>query len=218
VIGVDHDISLYRLSRRGCSLQRGVRWTARPSAGASAGLGKRKRGKTRKGNRWLRRALNQAAWGAARTKNTYFAARFHRLAAKRGSKRAIVAIGHKILVLAHCLLQHNSLFRELGADYYQRLPPRVAWLATGSCCPSKRSVVAEVDRLLNHHPPEAVASLVRALLCNDKNEYLYEDPGANPPRKASGMRLSKRLQVIQNVSVSRRGVEKCFCLTSSLIG
>ncbi len=51
-----------------------------------------------------RRTLNQAAWAAVRTKNTYFAARFHRLAAKRGSKRAIVAIGHKIL-----------------GDYYQKL-------------------------------------------------------------------------------------------------
>ncbi len=59
--------------------------------------------------------------GAARTKNTYFAARFHRLAAKRGGKRAIVAIGHKILVLTHYLLQHNCPFREPGADYYQRL-------------------------------------------------------------------------------------------------
>jgi transposase len=59
--------------------------------------------------------------GAARTKNTYFAARFHRLAAKRGSKRAVVPIGHKILVLTHYLLQHNCPFRELGADYYLRL-------------------------------------------------------------------------------------------------
>ena len=89
--------------------------------GNNESAGKRKSGKTRKGNRWLRRTLNQAAWAAARTKNTYFAARFHRLAAKRGSKRAIVAIGHKILVLAHYLLQHNCPFRELGADYYQRL-------------------------------------------------------------------------------------------------
>ena len=68
-----------------------------------------------------RRTLNQAAWAAVRTKNTYFAARFHRLAAKRGSKRAIVAIGHKILVLAHYLLQHDRPFRELGGDYYQKL-------------------------------------------------------------------------------------------------
>jgi hypothetical protein len=59
--------------------------------------------------------------GAAHTENTYFAARFHRLAAKRGSKRAIVAIGHKILVLTHYLLQHHCPFRELGADYYLRL-------------------------------------------------------------------------------------------------
>lgn len=89
--------------------------------GNNESAGKRKTGKTRKGNRWLRRALNQAAWAAVRTKNTYFAARFHRLAAKRGSKRAIVAIGHKILVLAHYLLQHNRAFCEPGADYYQRL-------------------------------------------------------------------------------------------------
>jgi hypothetical protein len=42
--------------------------------------------------------------------------------------------------------------------------------------------------------------LLRAHLCNDKNEYLYEDPGANPPRKARGVRLSKRLKLIENVS------------------
>jgi hypothetical protein len=42
--------------------------------------------------------------------------------------------------------------------------------------------------------------LVGAHLCNDKNEYLYENPGANPPRKASGVRLSKRLQLLENVS------------------
>jgi transposase len=89
--------------------------------GNNESAGKRKSGKTRKGNRWLRRALNQAAWAAAPTKNTYFAARFHRLAAKRGSKRAIVAVGHKILLLAHYLLQHNCRFRELGADYYPKL-------------------------------------------------------------------------------------------------
>jgi hypothetical protein len=60
------------------------------------------------------------AWAAARTKNTYLDTRFHRLAAKRRSKRAIVAIGHKILVLAHYMLQHNSPFREpnhLSVDY-----------------------------------------------------------------------------------------------------
>ncbi|MFZ3329129.1 MAG: IS110 family transposase [Candidatus Acidiferrales bacterium] len=89
--------------------------------GNNESAGKRKSGRTRKGNRWLRRTLNQAAWAAARTKNTYFAARFHRLAAKPGSKRAIVAIGHKTLVLAHYWLQHDCPFRELGADYHRQL-------------------------------------------------------------------------------------------------
>jgi len=91
--------------------------------GNNESAGRRKSGKTRRGNRWLRRALNQAAWAAARTKNTYLAARFHRLAARRGGKRAIVAIGHKILLFAHYMLQHNTPFRELGAEYYQRLRP-----------------------------------------------------------------------------------------------
>ncbi|MGD0425264.1 MAG: IS110 family transposase [Candidatus Acidiferrales bacterium] len=89
--------------------------------GNNESAGRRKSGKARRGNRCLRRALNQAAWAAARTKNTYLAARFHRLAARRGSKRAIVVIGHKILVLAHYMLQHNTPFRELGAEYFQRL-------------------------------------------------------------------------------------------------
>ncbi len=82
--------------------------------GNNESAGKRKSGKTRKGNRWLRRALNQAAWAAVRTKNTYFAARFHRLAAKRGSKRAIVAVGHKILVLAHYLLHTTATSANLA--------------------------------------------------------------------------------------------------------
>jgi hypothetical protein len=49
--------------------------------------------------------------------------------------------------------------------------------------------------------------LLRAHLCNDKNEYLYEDPGANPPRKASGVRLSKRLRLLENVSHRPREVQ-----------
>jgi hypothetical protein len=49
--------------------------------------------------------------------------------------------------------------------------------------------------------------LVRAHLCNDKNEHLYEDPGNNPPRKASGVRLSKRLQLLENVSHRPREVQ-----------
>ena len=65
---------------------------------------------------------------------------FHRLAPKRGSKRAIVAIGPKILVLAHYLLQHDCPFRELGGDYYQQL-----------CAPGlSHSVICRLQRLGYH--------------------------------------------------------------------
>lgn len=85
--------------------------------------GQVKSGKRRHGNRWLRRVLSQAAWGAARTKNTYLAARFRRLAARRGRKRAIVAVGHSLLRVAYWLLKHNEPYRDLGGDYFDRLRP-----------------------------------------------------------------------------------------------
>jgi transposase len=85
--------------------------------------GKCSSGKTRKGNRWLRRVLNQAAWAVAHTKGTYLAARYHRLARRSGKRRAIVAIGHKLLVIAHAMLKQGSDYRDLGADYFDRLHP-----------------------------------------------------------------------------------------------
>ena len=83
--------------------------------------GKRYSGKTRKGNRWLRRVLNQAAWAVSRTHNTYLAARYRRLVARRGKKRAIVAIAHKLLLFAYTLLQRSCEYRDLGGDYFDRL-------------------------------------------------------------------------------------------------
>jgi len=83
--------------------------------------GKRKSGKTRKGNAWLRRALCEAAWGASHTKNTYLAAQFRRLAARRGVKRATMAVAHTILVIAYQMLKNRSPFQELGGDYFDRL-------------------------------------------------------------------------------------------------
>lgn len=81
--------------------------------------GKRQRGTTRGGNRWLRRALCEAAWAASRTKNTYLSAQFRRLAARRGFKRALIAVANSILVIAYCMLQRECDYREMGADYFQ---------------------------------------------------------------------------------------------------
>jgi transposase len=83
--------------------------------------GKRLGGRTRKGNPWLRRILGQSAWAAARTKNTYVAVQFRRLAAKRGRKRAIVAVGHSLLVIGYYLLRKQCFYQDLGADYFDRL-------------------------------------------------------------------------------------------------
>lgn len=89
--------------------------------GNNESAGKRKTGKTPKANRWLRRALTEAAWAAAHTKSTYFTAQYRRIGARRGKKRAIVAVGHTILTIAYHVLQDRLEYRDLGADYFERL-------------------------------------------------------------------------------------------------
>src|SRR6266568_1850630 len=73
--------------------------------GQNESAGKRHSGKTRKGNRWLRHALTEAAPAAAHSKDTYLAAQYHRLAARRGKKRAAIAVAHSILVIAYHVLR-----------------------------------------------------------------------------------------------------------------
>lgn len=98
-------------------------WTGMCPGNESSG-GKRKRSATTKGNVWLRRALCQAAWGAARTKDSYFQAQYRRLAGRRGKKRATVAVGRTILeVLYHLLKNPDMIYHDLGGDYFDRLAP-----------------------------------------------------------------------------------------------
>jgi transposase len=80
--------------------------------------GKRKSGKTRKGSVWLRRALVEAAHGAARTKDKYFKNLYHRLAGRRGKKRAIVAVGHSLLVTGYYMITRATDYTDLGANYF----------------------------------------------------------------------------------------------------
>ena len=88
--------------------------------GNNESAGKRISGKPRKGSAWLRRSLCQAAWGASHTKETYLAARFRRLAARKGKKRALVAVTHTILVSVYHMLKTKQSYRELGADFLDR--------------------------------------------------------------------------------------------------
>ena len=88
--------------------------------GDNESAGKRKSGKTRKGNALLRSTLVTCAHSAVRNKNSYFYAQFMRISAHRGKKRAYVAVDHSILVAIYHILKDGVVFKDLGADYYNQ--------------------------------------------------------------------------------------------------
>jgi transposase len=85
--------------------------------GNNESAGKRRTGKTHTGNVWLRSALIEAAHAASRTKNTYLATQYHRIAARRGKKKAIVALAHSLLTIVYYLVTRDRDFKDLGAEY-----------------------------------------------------------------------------------------------------
>ena len=88
--------------------------------GNNESAGKHKSGKTRKGNRWLRTALIEAAAGASRAKDSALQARFRRVLRHRGPKKAVVALAHTLLRIAYHVLANGTVYRELGGDYHDR--------------------------------------------------------------------------------------------------
>jgi transposase len=96
-------------------------WTAM-CPGNHESAGKRKSGKTRKGNRWLRGALTQAAWAASHTKGN-LSALFRRISARRGAKRAIVAVGHSILISDFYMWRNKEPYRQVGDAYLDKIKP-----------------------------------------------------------------------------------------------
>ncbi len=95
-------------------------WAGMCPGNAESG-GKRLRGKTRKGNQALRQALIQIAHVASKTKDTYLAAQYRRIAARRGKKRALVALGPTILVIVYHILTRRQPYQELGVAYFDQL-------------------------------------------------------------------------------------------------
>jgi transposase len=82
--------------------------------------GKRRSGRTTQGDKWLGEILNQAAWSAARSRDTYLSAHFWRLARRIGKKKAAVAVAHSILVICWHLLTERADYQDLGGDYFTR--------------------------------------------------------------------------------------------------
>ena len=89
--------------------------------GNQESAGKRQTGRTRPGNRWLKTMLTECGWGAGRTRRTYLGAQYARLSHRRGKKKAVLAVGHSILVAAYHILRDRQPYRDLGVDHFDRL-------------------------------------------------------------------------------------------------
>lgn len=92
-----------------------------PASHESAG--KRKPAGTRKGQRWLKRHLIEAARAAANTKNTYLAAQYRQIARRRGPNKAAVALANTMIVICWHLLTTGAVYQDLGPDYFKTIDP-----------------------------------------------------------------------------------------------
>ena len=88
--------------------------------GQNESAGKRRSGKTREGNQYLRGQLVQGALGAIHSKGTALQARYHRVKRHRGHKKAVIAVAHQMLEIAYYVMQDDVTYQELGADYFDR--------------------------------------------------------------------------------------------------
>ena len=96
-----------------------VSWAGRcPRLHESAG--KRLSTRTRSSNPWLKTTLVQAAWSAARKKDSYFRAQFLRIKSRRGPKKAVLAVAASMLTAAYHMLRDGTDYRDLGADHFDR--------------------------------------------------------------------------------------------------
>lgn len=89
--------------------------------GNNESAGKRMSGHTGHGSRWLRSTMVEAAWAAARVKNSYFAAQYHRLVPRRGKRRAAVAVAHSMLIVIYHLIKDGTIYQDLGPQHFDEL-------------------------------------------------------------------------------------------------
>lgn len=93
-------------------------WSGTCPANKASG-GKRKRAGVRKGNPWLKGYLTETAWAISHTKKSYLGERYRSLAARKGRKRALVAVAHEVLVIIYYLLTRHTHYQDLGVHYLE---------------------------------------------------------------------------------------------------
>lgn len=165
--GIDRQLAVLIVAEVGVDLRR---FPSEKHLTAWAGLapgqnetgGKQRASKTRKGNRYLRWGLVQAAKGAARTKGSSLKAMYYRLTARRGKPRAAMAVGRKLLVIAYHLLLRGTTYQELGEDYLakrdpvrttKRLVQKLEALGYSVSLTLREGVAAAADMLEGAMPP-----------------------------------------------------------------
>ncbi len=90
------------------------------SPGNNESAGKKKSGNTTYGNKCLKTMLTEFGWVASKTKDTYLRSKDHSLVGRRGKKKALVALGHKILIMCYHILKYKRPYKELGGDYLDK--------------------------------------------------------------------------------------------------
>lgn len=90
------------------------------SPGNNESAGKNRSGRTRQGNKWLKTKLVEAAWAASHTKDTYLRGKYRSLVGRKGPKKAVIALGHKILISVYHMLKEQKTYQELGQEYVEK--------------------------------------------------------------------------------------------------
>ena len=126
IVGVGHRSAEVMVSEIGVDMSRFATsahlasW-ARICPGTHESAGKRRSAGTGTGNNWLRTTLLESAWAASHSRGSYLGAQYRRISKRRGPKRAAIAVAHSILVIVYHILRDDVPFKDLGADYFDRM-------------------------------------------------------------------------------------------------